>query len=605
MAHFQSTRAELARALLAERNEKGVWEGELSTSALSTATAVCALSQVDAQAHEPLITDGLNWLTLNINSDGGWGDTIRSHSNISTTALCWAAFALDPSTDEKRGQAVLRAEEWLKQRTGNLSPQSIADAILNRYAEDHTFSVPILAMLAICGRLGKNGWDHVIPLPFELAAFPRKLFKWLQMPVVSYALPALIAIGQAIFYHQPKRNPFTALTRNLTKSKTLRALTSIQPKNGGFLEAIPLTAFVTMSLASMGLKDHQVAKQGISFIKSLTRPDGSWPIDTHLTTWVTTLSVNALFPGEYLDKEDGERILQWLLGQQYQKKHPFTDAAPGGWAWTPLPGGVPDADDTSGALVALANLDGESARVQKAATAGLNWLAGLQNRDGGLPTFCRGWGRLPFDKSCPDITAHAILAALSWKQRGLCSKIWDRMVNRGLKYLQREQRADGSWAPLWFGNQDAPDEENPTYGTARVLISLQPLQSQINDYPDLDQMIEQGRTWLVKNAGDDGSWGGSKNVASSLEETALAVHALCGEHKIGKDAFQAGLRWMEMAVKQRRWETAAPIGFYFANLWYFEKLYPLVFAVGAMEAAHQESLQASRKNPAPPSPIGS
>ena len=27
----------------------------------------------------------------------------------------------------------------------------------------------------------------------------------------------------------------------------------------------------------------------------------------------------------------------------------------------------------------------------------------------------------------------------------------------------------------------------------------------------------------------------------------------------------------------------SPIGFYFANLWYFEKLYPLVFTVAALE----------------------
>ena len=36
------------------------------------------------------------------------------------------------------------------------------------------------------------------PLPFELAAFPRPWFGALGLPVVSYALPALIAIGQVI-----------------------------------------------------------------------------------------------------------------------------------------------------------------------------------------------------------------------------------------------------------------------------------------------------------------------------------------------------------------------------------------------------------------------
>ena len=38
-------------------------------------------------------------------------------------------------------------------------------------------------------------------------------------------------------------------------------------------------------------------------------------------------------------------------------RHPYTGAAPGGWAWTDLPGGVPDADDTPGALLALVALE--------------------------------------------------------------------------------------------------------------------------------------------------------------------------------------------------------------------------------------------------------
>ena len=92
--------AELTRQeLLAARAPDGHWVGELSSSALSTATAVCALSVVER--HNPSfriqrsalrISKGLNWLARNVNADGGWGDTPLSLSNISTTTLCWAAF---------------------------------------------------------------------------------------------------------------------------------------------------------------------------------------------------------------------------------------------------------------------------------------------------------------------------------------------------------------------------------------------------------------------------------------------------------------------------------------------------------------------------------
>ncbi|RPI78575.1 MAG: squalene--hopene cyclase, partial [Planctomycetaceae bacterium] len=81
-------------ALLAERGIHGHWEGELSTSALSTATAVMSLIQVRRQSsgrdHETLISAGLDWLISQQHADGGWGDTSLSHSNISTTMLCRA-----------------------------------------------------------------------------------------------------------------------------------------------------------------------------------------------------------------------------------------------------------------------------------------------------------------------------------------------------------------------------------------------------------------------------------------------------------------------------------------------------------------------------------
>ena len=105
-------------------------------------------------------------------------------------------------------------------------------------------------------------------------------------------------------------------------------------------------------------------------MQSAVRPDGSWPIDTNLSTWVTTLSINALSDsGEYFG-ELAHPMRRWLLDQQYREVHPFTSAAPGGWGWTPLPGAVPDADDTSGALLALRNL-GVTAESSEAAKAGV------------------------------------------------------------------------------------------------------------------------------------------------------------------------------------------------------------------------------------------
>src|SRR5947209_14465747 len=86
-------------ALLAQRTPEGHWVGELSTSALSTATAVGALALVQKHVaphnqYDALIAGGLAWLAEHQNADGGWGDTVKSLSNISTSMLCRAAFHL-------------------------------------------------------------------------------------------------------------------------------------------------------------------------------------------------------------------------------------------------------------------------------------------------------------------------------------------------------------------------------------------------------------------------------------------------------------------------------------------------------------------------------
>ena len=729
--------AKARAALLAERGPHGHWEGELSSSALSTATAVTALelwrravpaassrrprgSESEAAAGSTparAIASGLQWLAEHQNADGGWGDTTLSFSNISTTALCWAAFGAVPGAEQRWPEAVRRwpeavrrAEAWLAEtvvrgawcvnqhgsapsdsRTTHHAPRlevpSLITAIIARYGKDRTFSVPILTMCALAGRLGegKAAWRKVIQFPFELAALPQKLFSTLRLPVVSYALPALIAIGQVRHHHLPTRNPLLRLLRDRARAKTLGVLERIQPPNGGFLEATPLTSFVTMSLVGCGHAEHPVARRGVDFLLKSARADGSWPIDTNLATWVTTLAVNALGPSihEVMSAEERGRILDWLLGQQYRTEHPYTGAAPGGWAWTDLPGGVPDADDTAGALLALKtltssptdsrrpqiespasqsavalNLRGNSLdpKVREAAIAGVKWLLDLQNRDGGIPTFCRGWTKLPFDRSSPDITAHALRAWMAW--RGEMPKQIQQRVQqsckRALSYLFETLDGGGvivrrlpavqvkvvaGWAPLWFGNQHLPDDENYVYGTARVLVALSQLRRALHvtsAFPRsvlvdslgidsssllIDFLCRMGALQLPYFQQMDGGWGGgfaqnglAGGTPVSVEETALAVEALA-DHQVSPidgeadravarhQALCTGTDWLLRRVEDGTWAQPAPIGFYFAKLWYYERLYPMVFTVAALEAvARLEAAAASTCQAAPASP---
>jgi len=577
----------LAKALMAERSEQGHWLGELSSSALSTATAVIALSALDRQAHSEPVERGLAWLARHANPDGGWGDTVRSRSNPSTTALSWAALgaagadARYPDLERSARQSLAR-QLRLDEDEGPGMVEALVPAIEALYGQDRTFSVPITMALALSGRLGPNGWRQVRSLPFELAVLPRGLFGALRLPVVSYALPALIAIGQVIHERSGRFHPL----RRWTKAKTLDVLTGLQPANGGFLEATPLTSFVTMSLAGMGLGGHSVARLGGEFLRRSARADGSWPIDTNLATWVTTLSIKALRRDPTLGEAGGREPLRtWLLSQQFRNVHPYTGAAPGGWAWTDLPGGVPDADDTSGALVALKALGEPDREVIRSAAAGTDWLLDLQNGDGGMPTFCRGWGTLPFDRSTPEITAHALRAWSVWNSRwdGARSRRVRIASERAWQYLRRTQRYDGSWLPLWFGNEATANQENPVYGTAQTLVALNAVAADDPKGGDTG-LRARAAGYLAGVQKRDGSWGGDSQSPSSLEETAVAVEALCGV--AGQEAaWRRGLDVLVDRLERVDWGQPAPIGLYFARLWYFERLYPLVFAGSALAAS--------------------
>jgi len=323
---------------------------------------VAALALVHRAAHGPLIGNGLAWLAAHRTADGGWGDTARSQSNLSTTALAWAAFGAAGSQGGcgSHRTVVADAEAWLAPPAGGLEPSVWPRPSRALWQRPHLLGAHSHDVRA--GRpagQGRSAWRRVAPLPFELAVFPHRLYKWLRLPVVSYALPALIAIGQARFHHAPPCNPVARLARHAARAKSLRVLRGTQPESGGFLEAVPITSFVAMSLASIGEARHPVAVRAVEFLRGTARPDGSWPIDANLATWATTLSVNAL--GDALPDDAREPILQWLLRQQHLVEHPYTHAEPGGWAWTDLSGGVPDADDTAGALLALRELLSTSA----------------------------------------------------------------------------------------------------------------------------------------------------------------------------------------------------------------------------------------------------
>ncbi len=567
--------AKVAGSLMSAREEVS-WEGHLSSSALATAVACFALSRRSRKDYSSEIKRSLQWLAENQNRDGGWGDTPESRSNISTTLLVLAAYEDSDGGSFARHRALARS--WIKGVAGEFQPLSIASAVKKRYGNDLTFSTPILSVCALSGILGdeERAWPLVPQLPFDLLFLPSSLYRRGLLRVVSYGLPALIALGVLHHIRHRARGILRAKARDVLIPRALSRLDRMQPVSGGFLEAQPLTGFVVGSLCAAGYSSLPVVSRGCRFLRDTQRPDGSWPIDVNLSTWLTSLSSSALTSGEeqdhLLSSGQKDKIVRWLLDARIAEPDPMTGAE-GGWGWTDLPGRVPDADDTSAAMIALSDLGAEGAEVEHAVRAASSWLISLQNRDGGVPTFCRGWSGLHFDRSCPDITAHAIHSLFVWsKVSGVANK---RFIARAARYLRETQKGDGSWEPLWFGNESVPGMSNPVFGTGRVLSELSNVTAL---HSELGPSIAAGRDFLVRMQNNDGGWGGSAGAPSTVEETSAALAALAESDNC--KAINRGLAWLSDTILEADGAPdPAPIGLYFASLWYAESLYPLIFAV--------------------------
>ena len=559
--------ADVQARLKACREQGQMWRGNLSSSAISTSVSIFALHKIDAEAFSQHIERGKEWLLHTMQRDGSWGDSVESPSNMTATLLSYTSlYAL--------GSAPKQTEHYLEKHFGGIDDEHIVRGVLDYYGKDLTFSVPILVMCAMAGIV--KDWNRIPPFPFELTILPQRFFRFLQLPVVSYAIPALIAVG-IVRFRRGRQNILSPL-REAFVPKCMRVLTSLQPDDGGFLEAAPLTAFVSMCLSEGGFRDHAVTQRCADFLVSTVRQDGSWPIDTDLSAWVTATAVRAL--GD--DVDEREMLASTIRHNAFKQKHYFTGAPAGGWGWSDLSGAAPDGDDTSAALVALHTLmRGEYCDEVR---GGVEWLMSLQNNDGGMPTFCKGWGKLPFDRSSADISAHALLAMELWMtslpedMQRRCQK----SISRLIAWMARHQADDGSWTPLWFGDQDAENELSPVYGTATAVEYLTH-----SSNPATRPLIAKGIEYLLAAQNDDGGWGGAKGVSSKVTLTARALSALASVERPSMEAIERGFAYLYEMWEAEELYREEPIGLYFARLWYSEKMYNMVFTLIALKKLRQ------------------
>ncbi|MGH9327486.1 MAG: squalene--hopene cyclase [Terriglobia bacterium] len=198
---------------------------------------------------------------------------------------------------------------------------------------------------------------------------------------------------------------------------------------------------------------------------------------------------------------------QWLLENQvtgpgdWQVKNPGVD--PAGWAFEFRNDFYPDVDDSAFVLIALQRVAFPDApRMKLAIEKGLEWIISMQNRDGGWGAFDKNndraiLTRVPFadhnamiDPSTPDLTARVIECLGRFGYRAS-----HPAVRRALRYLRREQTAEGAWYGRWGVNY--------IYGTSGVLRALEAVGLAKEEFG------QRAAAWLRSVQNPDGGFGES------------------------------------------------------------------------------------------------
>ena len=231
--------------------------------------------------------------------------------------------------------------------------------------------------------------------------------------------------------------------------------------------------------------------------------------------WDTAIAMVALEEaGVAPDDPALVQAADWILSKQilgpgdWQVKN--KDAEPGGWAFEFRNDFYPDVDDTAFVLMALQRVKFPDAKRMEAATRrGVQWLLSMQNRDGGWGAFDRDNDRrflcnIPFadhnamiDPSTADVTARVLecLGRFGWPAD-------HPAVQRGVKFLLKDQCGDGSWFGRWGVNY--------VYGTSGVLRALETVSLTAQNY------CQRAVAWLKTVQKVDGSFGESLKSYSDV-----------------------------------------------------------------------------------------
>jgi len=519
--------------LVAHQHPDGYWWGELESNVTITAEHLF-LTHILGIGSQELWEEIARYLLSQQRDDGTWGNWHGAPADLSTSVEAYLALKMagvDPGSPP-----MVKVREWILSRGG--------------VERSRVFTKIWLALL------GEWPWEATPALVPELVFLPRwfpasvyAFGSWARATIVplailralkpSYPIPEQERVDDLFprgrdhaDYGLPRKRGgwgrffflmdrlFRAYERRPVRLLRRRALVAAegwilerQEVDGCWGGIQPPWVYSLIALRALGhpLSSPPVARGVAGFARYAIEDEGTFRLQSCISpVWDTGLAMMALHDaGLPPDHPALIRAGSWLLGEQIFVGGDWQAACrarPGGWAFEFDNDVYPDTDDSSVVMMALLGTSLSKEEKEFALRRGVEWLLGMQSRNGGWGAFDRNntktfLRQIPFadfgellDPPSADVTAHIVeLLGRLGHRRGF------RPLDRALRYLWKEQLEDGSWYGRWGVNH--------LYGTGAVLPALAACGWDMSD-PRVQKAVE----FLLSRQNDDGGWG--EDIAS-------------------------------------------------------------------------------------------
>jgi squalene-hopene/tetraprenyl-beta-curcumene cyclase len=622
--------ARTRRHLLARQRPDGHWVGELEGDTILESEFVLLLAFLGREA-DPRVRKAANYLLRHQTADGGWANYPGGPAELSVSVKAYFALKLaGHSADEP---LMRRAAGVIRSLGGAAACNSFTKfylALLGQFPYRNCPAVPPELMLlprwAYVNLYAMSAWTRtiVVPLSIFYAYKPRRELS----PELGIRELFLDDPDTPLWPHPPTRKWLTwtnfflgvdAVIKRCERWGLLpfrrRALRKAEAwmrerfaDSDGLGAIFPPMVYTVVVLRCLGVHDDapemRWAQQQLDDL--MIEEGDTLRLQPCLSpVWDTALTLIGMADaGGHPEAIDAG--VRWLLDREVTRPGDWSvlnpKLQPGGWFFEYRNGFYPDTDDTAMVLIALSRTN----RVVEpgasgAAARAVDWLLGMQNRDGGWAAFDRDINRelltkVPFadhnamlDPSCPDITAR-VLEALG--HYGFAPG--HPAVDRALRFLEATQEPDGKWPGRWGVNY--------LYGTWQVLAGLREV-----GYDMRSPVVRRAVDWLESVQQSCGGWG---ETCASYDDPSLAgqgtptasqtAWALLGLIAAGESdgaAVKAGINYLLATQNDDgTWSEEPFTGTGFPRVFYLKyHLYPVYFPLMALSRFQECSPQRAQR----------